>query len=44
MNEVGKLITWEVISVRTETLVGGDAVRTEADVVRGGFASSEETP
>ncbi|KAF3537214.1 hypothetical protein F2Q69_00019607 [Brassica cretica] len=55
MNEVSKLITWEVISVRTETLVGGDAVRTEADVggdavrteadvARGGFASSEEAP
>ena len=44
MNEVSKLITWEVISVRTETLVGGDAVKTEADVVRGGFASSEDAP
>ncbi|KAH0876735.1 hypothetical protein HID58_064129 [Brassica napus] len=30
MNEVRKLITWEVISVRTETLVGGEAVRTES--------------
>ncbi|KAH0862677.1 hypothetical protein HID58_079888, partial [Brassica napus] len=38
------LITWEVISVRTETLVGGDAVRIEADVVRGGFPSSEDAP